>query len=66
MGIGASADVTLFDPARNWVVDPQAFASKGKNTPLAGSVLKGKVIATVSQGKLVYQDDSVKIGGEEE
>ena len=31
------------------------FASKGKNTPLAGSMLKGKVMATIFQGKLVYK-----------
>ncbi|GAG50553.1 unnamed protein product, partial [marine sediment metagenome] len=43
--------------------DTKAFASKGKNTPLAGSRLKGKVMATISQGKLVYKDDSVKLEG---
>ena len=59
--IGASADVTIVDPDMNWVVDTKAFASKGKNTPLAGSQLKGKVMATISQGKLVYKDDSVKL-----
>ncbi|MBA7686840.1 Dihydroorotase [subsurface metagenome] len=61
LAIGVSADVTIFDPALDWVVDTKAFASKGKNTPLAGSVLKGKVMATISQGKLVYKDDSIKL-----
>ena len=61
LGIGAPADVTIFDPYMAWVVDTKAFASKGKNTPLAGSVLKGKVIATISQGRLVYKDDSVEV-----
>jgi len=59
LAIGAPADVTLFDPALEWVVDTKDFASKGKNTPLAGEKLKGKVMATLSQGKLVYKDDSV-------
>ena len=36
---------------------PRTFASKGKNTPLAGTSLKGKVVATFYQGKLVYKDD---------
>jgi len=58
---GAPADITIFDPKREWTVDPNAFASKGKNTPLAGSVLKGKVMATIYGGKLVYKDGSVKI-----
>ena len=62
LAIGAPADVIIFDPNMEWVVDTTAFASKGKNTPLAGSVLKGKVMATISQGKLVYKDDSVEVG----
>ncbi len=60
LSTGATADVTIFDPDYEWVVDPAAFASKGKNTPLAGSVLKGKVVATIFQGKLIYADDSIK------
>ena len=63
LATGASADITLFDPDREWVVDTEAFASKGKNTPLAGSVLKGKVMATISQGKIVYKDDSIVVRG---
>ena len=59
--IGAPADVTIFAPNMDWVVDTKAFASKGRNTPLAGLVLKGKVMATISQGKLVYKDDLVKL-----
>ncbi|HUV76382.1 MAG TPA: dihydroorotase [Dehalococcoidales bacterium] len=58
---GAPADITIFDPEREWVVDTSNFASKGKNTPLAGSTLKGKVMATIFHGKLVYKDDSVKL-----
>ena len=61
LAIGARADVTIFDPDMEWVVDTRAFASKGKNTPLAGSVLKGKVLATIFQGELVYKDGSVEI-----
>jgi len=58
---GASADVTILDPDREWSVDTKTFASKGKNTPLAGSMLKGKVMATISQGKLAHKDDLVKL-----
>ncbi|MFC1958164.1 dihydroorotase [Chloroflexota bacterium] len=61
LALDAPADVTIFDPNKGWVVDTGAFASKGRNTPLAGSVLKGKVMATVFQGKLVYKDDSIKV-----
>jgi dihydroorotase len=61
LAIGALADVTIFNSDMAWVVDTKSFASKGKNTPLAGSTLKGKIMATISQGKLVYKDDLVKL-----
>ncbi len=61
LDIGASADITIFDPNLEWIVDTKDFASKGKNTPLDGSRLKGKVMATISQGKLVYKDNSVRV-----
>jgi len=61
LAAGAPADITIFDPMREWFVDTSKFASKGKNTPLAGSTLKGKVMATIYNGKIVYQDESVII-----
>jgi dihydroorotase len=47
--------VLVFDPDAEWVVEPERFASKGKNTPLAGRTLRGRVVATVYGGKVVYQ-----------
>jgi len=58
LAIGSSADVTIFDPNFEWTVDTNDFASKGKNTPLAGEKLKGKVMATIYGGKIVYRDES--------
>ena len=55
---GAAADVAIIDLNAEWVVDPSQFASKGKNTPLAGGTLKGRVVATVFGGKVVYRDES--------
>ncbi len=59
---GAPADITIFDPERPWTVDTKLFASKGKNTPLAGTTLRGRVMATIYGGKLVYQDEALKVG----
>jgi dihydroorotase len=42
-------------------VNPDEFISKGKNTPLAGCSLKGKVMATVFSGKVVYKDESTEV-----
>ena len=58
---GAAGDVAIFDPEAEWVVDPAAFASKGKNTPLAGCLLKGKVMATICGGEVVHKEDAVKL-----
>jgi dihydroorotase len=60
--VGATADVTIFDPNLEWTVDAKKFISKGKNTPLDGARLKGRVIATIYQGKIVYKNNSVKLG----
>jgi dihydroorotase len=59
--VGAPADVIIFDPDAEWVVDPSAFASKGRNTPLAGCVLKGRVMSTIYGGEVVYKDDAIKL-----
>ena len=51
---GAPADVTLIDPDAEWIVEPETFASKGKNTPLAGRTLRGRVVTTVYAGQVVF------------
>jgi len=63
--IGAPANITILDPAREWIVNSNSFASKGKNTPYDGYKFKGKVMATISRGKLVYTDDSLVIARSE-
>lgn len=51
---GGLADITLVDNGAEWTVDPQKFASKGKNTPFAGKTYKGRVEYTLVGGKVVY------------
>jgi dihydroorotase len=58
---GMAADITLCDLDRDWTVDPLEFASKGRNTPLAGLILKGKIMATIVSGCIAYRDPSVKM-----
>ncbi len=50
---GAVADITIINPDEEWVVDTAQFASKGKNTPLQGATLRGRVHATVVGGEVV-------------
>ena len=56
LSLGGEADFTIFDPNETWTVDPEQFASKGRNTPFAGRELKGKVKYTIVGGRIVYED----------
>jgi len=55
---GCQADVVIFDPNKEWIVDSRDFTSKGKNTPFDGCTFKGRVILTIVAGKTVYRDNS--------
>ena len=61
--VGAPADVTIFDPQKEWVVNPAEFSSKGKNTPWEGEIVKGKVMLTVVGGEIAYIDPSLEVEG---
>lgn len=52
---GKRADIVLFDPAREYKIDKNTFLSKGKNTPFDGYPVKGEVICTIADGKIVYE-----------
>jgi dihydroorotase len=52
---GSVADITVFDPALEWTVDPAAFLSNGRNTPYAGRKLTGRARYTIVEGSVVYR-----------
>jgi dihydroorotase len=54
--VGCAADITVFDPARGWVVVPSLFRSRGKNTPFAGWNLRGKTVLTMVDGEIRYRE----------
>jgi dihydroorotase len=62
LNVGAPADIVLVDPSREWTVEPADFASKGKNTPLGGQTLRGRVVATVYGGEVVYALEGTAVG----
>jgi dihydroorotase len=51
---GADADVTVFDPDREWIFDKKATGSKSVNSPFYGWSLRGKPVATLVQGRKVW------------
>jgi dihydroorotase len=57
LAVGAPADLIVFDPDATWTVDVDRFASRGKNTPLDGHTLNGRVLATIVDGAVVYRAD---------
>jgi dihydroorotase len=52
---GQPADVTVFDPNREWIVNPTQLLSKSKNTPFSGWRLTGRATTTIVGGKIVWQ-----------
>lgn len=53
---GMRADIIVFDPEKNWVIDKNDFASKGKNTPFDGYEVTGKVKMTFVDGQIMYKE----------
>ncbi len=53
---GEPANLVLYDPSPREAVDPGSHASKSRNTPFAGMVLPGRVMATFLRGKPTVLD----------
>lgn len=56
LAVGSDADLVIFDPDEEWTIDPEQFASKGRNTPFGGMKVTGKVKYTISNGNVIYKD----------
>jgi dihydroorotase len=50
----AHADVTILDPACEWVFDVSASKSRSRNTPFNGRAMTGAAVATIVGGRVVY------------
>jgi dihydroorotase len=58
LSVGADADVTVFDPDREWVFARADTASKSFNNPFYGWPLKGKALMTIVAGKRVWSEQA--------
>jgi len=54
--VGQPAHITIIDPEKTWLVEPEKMISKGKNTPFTGWELKGKAVVTMVEGKVVWRE----------
>jgi dihydroorotase len=53
---GSAADLTILDLNRGWTFDVHRSRSRSRNSPFHGWQLKGKAVATIVGGKVVYED----------
>ena len=56
LDIGEDADVVILNVSDSYLVDPETFASKGKNTPFTGREVKGRVKYTICGGEVIYSE----------
>ncbi len=55
LAVGDGADVTVLDPVLEWKVEAPGLRSKSKNSPFLGWTMKGRAVATIVGGRLVYE-----------
>jgi dihydroorotase len=51
---GLRADLVIADTQAVWHVDPGKFKSRGKCSPFAGRELRGKILMTLNEGRIVF------------
>jgi dihydroorotase len=54
--VGANADACIVDLKHSWILNSEHMYSRGKNTPLLGDQLSGRVTHTILGGKLIYEN----------
>jgi len=52
---GYRADIVIVDTERSWIVDPETFKTRGKNSPFAGKELCGQILMTIRGGRVVFE-----------
>ena len=59
LSVGADADITVFDPDREWTYEKDFTASKSTNSPFFGWPLKGKALATIVGGRKAWVEQNM-------
>lgn len=57
--VGSTADITILDLDKKWIVDRSKFYSRGKYTPFENKHCRGKAFATIIAGNIVMKDGVV-------
>ncbi len=53
--VGGGADLCVFHPQQEWIIEAQALRSQGKHTPFSGYSLQAKVRATLVGGHIAFE-----------
>lgn len=64
IAVGASANLVVIDPSRNWHVDRDLTMSKATNTPYHGHTLPGVITHTFFRGQATVIDSVIQKIGE--
>jgi len=56
LGVGKMADIAIIDPNACFIIDKSDFYSKSRNTPFHGREVQGKVMYTLVEGEIVYDN----------
>lgn len=59
IAVGEPANLTLFDPDPEWIVGTGDMVSRSRNTPYAGMILHGRVMATWLRGRPTVLDNAL-------
>lgn len=51
-----TADIVIFNPNEEYIIDSKDFKSKSKNSPFIGMKVKGKVKCTICNGNVAYEE----------
>ena len=54
---GTPADLVVFDRSESWSVSAESLRSKGKNSPVIGRELPGRVLATFAAGRIAFEEE---------
>ena len=53
---GQPADITVLDLENEFTIDSNTFLSKGRSTPFDGWKVRGRVLMTLKDGKVIYNN----------
>ena len=54
--LGARAEVSIIDPDYEWIVDPEKFKSKSRNTGFKGCKFKGSAVGIINGDKIYFSE----------